>query len=180
MQRRFIYLTLNYIALAIKNTELSKHLTQLELLGKEFDIKLIANNGIASIDTEIAEGLNAFSHKFELTAVQATRLSTYSKSTTSSSIAESLTNLFLKGEKSNFVDFILSAKQYLPNEFYLVFAFEWGQGEYVRFINMELSELEEYFKCNNGWELWLYDYVKDFYVADLDTPLIIRISNKAA
>jgi hypothetical protein len=72
----------------------------------------------------------------------------------------------------------VNSNNLLPNRFYIIFAFDWAKDEAVRYKEMNLNQLIEFFRINNSWYFWLYDYLHDFERPDLDIPLIIEVINK--
>lgn len=127
-------------------------------------------------DSEIQQGITSFLEASSLKTVLTIKYSEILKKETGfESISEELTEYFITQRKSPFLDLLVKNFEIFPQKYYVIFAFEWHQKDKIRFKKMNLHEFKNYFKENNSWYLWLYDYLNNFEQAELDIPIIFEI-----
>lgn len=167
---------MEYISLAIPK-ETDCMVSELEINSKEYDLKFLYQEG-EDIDTEVRSAIFSLINCFNVLILKIIKLSTSNRNTTSSDVNQNLVNYFLGKESSNLIEFLIVNRNILPQKYFIIFAFEWNEGEPCRYKKIRINELSNYFLENNSWYLWLYDYVKDYEKPDLDIPLILEINNE--
>lgn len=167
---------MEYISLAIPK-ETGDIVSTIEIKSNNYDLKLV-HQTVENIDEEVRSGMLSLINCFNLLMFKIIKLSTSNKNSTSSDINQNLINFFLGKEKSNLIDFLTINRNILPQKYFIIFAFEWYEGELCRYKKIRINELSNYFIENNSWYLWLYDYTKNYEIPDLDIPLILEIDNE--
>jgi hypothetical protein len=123
------------------------------------------------------EGLQDFASHFDLSLVQFSAFNEDDKKASSRQISDELMEFHRSSKESNFLHFFATEATALPGKFYLLFACDWNAGEPIRFEKIRLKYLKDYFKRNNSWYLWLYNYSAKAYYPKPDLPLILEITN---
>ncbi len=167
---------MQFIGLAVLSNEVNDILPKLKLEASNFDL-VIEHQEADDIDIEVRDGLLGFIGSLNLSVIKIMNSSKSKRSTTSSLVNQNLVNFFLGEEKADLLEFLSSTKSILPSKYHLIFAFEWHKGELCRYHQIRPEALRQYFKDNNSWYVWLYDYSKGHYSANLDVPLILEIVN---
>lgn len=129
-------------------------------------------------DSEIEKGLTSFLKALSLETLLIIECSeSMKKETGFNSVSQELTDYFFVQKSSLFLDFLIKNIDILPKNYYLIFAFEWHERDKIRFEKINICNLKGYFKENNSWYLWLYDYLNNFEQAELDIPIIFEVDN---
>lgn len=168
---------MEYIAIALNRNDVNDYISKLEDLATSKDI-LLQRSSDLFFDKEVEDGVYSFSKKFDIEPYQVIKRSAFKDNKSSSEISQELVDVFLKGTASNFINLLQDNKHVLPKSFFIIFAFDWPAGGKVRFESIDLNKLYDFFANNNGWYLWLYDYIKEFFVQDLDIPLVLKVVNR--
>ena len=148
----------------------------MEINSNDYDLKLIQQEN-GNIDTEVQDGVLSFVQQFNLLLFKIIKLSTSKGNLTSSDVSQNLINYFLGQDKSILLEFLIANRNLLPRKYFVIFAFEWHNGELCRYKKIRRNDLIKYFLDNNSWYLWLYDYKKNYEKPNLDIPLVLEIDN---
>ena len=166
---------MQYIAIAIPQ-EQKDIVSEIESNSISFDLRFI-HQELETTDEEVRGGVYSFANRFNLLVLKTLKLSTSRENNTSSDINQNLINYHLREERSLLIDFLIKYKGTLPKKYFIIFAFEWHEGDPCRYKKIKNDELSDYFLKNNSWYLWLFDYLKDYESPNLDIPLILEIDN---
>lgn len=123
------------------------------------------------------EGLQDFASLLNLEVFQFSAFNEDDKKASSKQISDNLMAFHDQGKEDHFLKFFIAEMQVLPKTFYLIFACDWMPGNPVRLEKIQFKELTPYFKRNNSWYLWLYNYSAKRYYPKLELPLILEITN---
>jgi hypothetical protein len=168
---------MQYIALAFKDKNSSlKYPALLTGAAQKYGLEIIDDTQ-GERDEEVREGLAAFKAALELTGIFSLSFQK-NNLTDPNDIPDELFRCYTEGRPSRFLTFLSECAPVLPRSFYLICAFEWRADDLIRFQKIILKDVEGYFKKNNSWYRWLYNYRTQTYQPDLDTPLIFEIENK--
>jgi hypothetical protein len=100
------------------------------------------------------------------------------QTTTSNFLTEELNEFYIHNARSTFIEFIRSLREaHLQiKSMHIIFASEWeNTTQSVRYIKTKLSDIEGYFKFNNGWHLIFYSLKTKSYMYEFECPLIFEI-----
>ena len=122
------------------------------------------------------EGMEDFSIHFELEYLQLAAFNEDDRKARSRQISDELSEYHRISEECGFLNFLDKEKASFPETYYLIFACDWEPGDPARLERVPVDELKPYFKRNNSWYLWLYNYSAKRYYPKLDLPLVIEIN----
>lgn len=124
------------------------------------------------------EGLQDFASFLDLSLLQFSAFNEDDKKASSRQISDELMEYHRVSKDQGLLDFLSSETVLLPRTYYLLFACDWQAANPVRLEKINSRELKDYFKRNNSWYLWLYNYSARRYYPKLDLPLILEITNE--
>ncbi|MGV3612679.1 MAG: hypothetical protein ACO1N0_17095 [Fluviicola sp.] len=143
---------------------------------KAAEYDLLASKVIS--EGNFREGLEDFSGQFELECLQLAAFNEDSKKASSRQISDELSEFHRVSQESSLLNFLSAEKASFPQTYYLVFACDWNAADPTRLELIASDALKPYFKRNNSWYLWLYNYSAKRYYPMLDLPLVLEIANK--
>lgn len=123
------------------------------------------------------EGLQDFATHLDLSLLQFSAFNEDDKKASSRQISDELMEYHRVSKDLGFLNFLSSETAILPKTYYLLFACDWNEANPLRFEKINGKELKDYFKRNNSWYLWLYNYSARRYHPKLDLPLVLEITN---
>lgn len=131
-------------------------------------------------DTEVSPGLKYFRDivKNDFIIQFVLKNKNGEKTTTSNLLTEELRDFHITNSKSIFIELLrrLEESEIVIKKMHVIFSSEWEDVEQkIRFIKCDLSEIEDFFKVNNGWQLIFYSLESQSYVIDFGCPLIFEI-----
>ena len=168
---------MEYVGLAFPSREMQFINDELTAAAAKSDLKLIPQIN-SNIDIEVRGGVSSFISAYDIALLQIVRYSALNKNITSSDISQNLAEYFKRKSSADLIDFLFNNKHLLPTNYFLIFAFEWHDGDFVRYNKTHVDTLGNFFLSNNSWYFWLYDFEKKYSIPNLDIPLIIEIDNK--
>lgn len=123
------------------------------------------------------EGLSDFSSHLDLSLYQCSAFNEDDKRASSRQISDDLMTFYRYSGETGLLSFLDSETSALPGSFYLLFAGDWNKAAPVRFEKLKLKDLKDYFRRNNSWYQWLYNYSAGSYYPQLNLPLILEITS---
>jgi hypothetical protein len=164
---------MQFIGIGFKSLDV----VDLELIrGKAADYDLLASKNMS--EGGFREGLVDFSSHFDLSLLQFAAFNEDDKKASSRQISDELMSFHRDSKENSFLNFLTAEKASFPQTFYLFFACDWNQADPTRLEKITIDELKPYFKRNNSWYLWLYNYSAKRYYPKLDLPLVLEITNR--
>lgn len=125
---------------------------------------------------EFKQGLEDFGLHFELEYLQFSAFNENDRKASSKQISDELSEFHRVSAECGFLNFITAEKDFFPETYYVVFACDWYKPDPTRLERITVDELKPYFKRNNSWYMWLFNYSAKRYYPKLDLPLIIEIN----
>ncbi|AEA43185.1 hypothetical protein [Fluviicola taffensis] len=164
---------MQFIGIGFKNSD-AVNLNFIRDKAAKYDLlasKIISEGGFI-------EGLTDFSSHFELDCLQLAAFNADDRKASSRQISDELSEFNRVSKESSFLNFLSHEKDGFPDVYYVIFACDWNQADPTRLVRLASNELKTYFKFNNSWYLWLYNYSAKRYYPKLDLPLVLEINNK--
>ncbi|MNK00470.1 hypothetical protein D3C87_182550 [compost metagenome] len=142
---------------------------------KASEYDLLASKVIGEGD--FREGLEDFSVHFELEYLQLAAFNENEKKASSRQISDELSEFHRVSAECGFLSFLANELDSFPETYYVIFACDWKQADPTRLVRVASNDLKTYFRFNNSWYLWLFNYSAKRHYPELDVPLVLEIAN---
>ena len=167
---------MEYICLGIPIGE-DFNFSKLETLSINYDLKILSQTS-EDIDEEVKKGLLSYANFFKLSIFKVIKFSKSKQNSTSNEIGQDLINNSLDKENSDISKFLILNKCLLPKKYYIIFAYFWDDEELCRYKKLKIGDLNNFFIENISWNLWLFNWKKNYFIPDLEMPLVLEIDNE--
>jgi len=165
---------MQYIAIAFSADE---HQTQLQCsiiseLAVAFGYRPMADTMLM-----YGDGMKTFADRKKITKVIFLNFpASKSLKMSSSGISDDLFDSFIENRSSIFEQFLSQLTMLCKEQiFYLIFGEEWYSYNYVKYYEGNLEKLLEILRLNQGWKTLLFNFEKDTYSSDSETPLVFKL-----